>query len=295
MESQLLNIRCDNCGSEYRISSRGEMVCRFCGSMIYLSDKDFESYKNTRDNMLSEDRFMNDVLASDGDVLHLWNSGSKVNFTTGNGTLISLDSYYSVILPEKEMYIGKDRILIVFANSTDVTKFSSSLSQIVYPSADIKDLSRFLPNIIYKATLEDGRGILVISKTENIYPLYLFGNLKATTVAWIISRFENLGCLLEFSNMDFEEIKLENLFINPKMHELYILDGWEGVSKTSKRNYLKDIRKIAKDIMDISTAPKLCIDFLDRAPAPVAYDDFKDWDDVIMNGFNGHNFHQFNT
>ena len=72
MDSKLLDVRCDNCGAEYRISSRGEMVCRFCGSNVYLSDKDFAAYKNTRDNMLMSDRFTNDEAADTGDVLHLW-------------------------------------------------------------------------------------------------------------------------------------------------------------------------------------------------------------------------------
>lgn len=164
----------------------------------------------------------------------------------------------------------------------------------MYPSADIKDLSRFLPNITYKAVLNDGRGIAVISKAENVYPLFLFENLKATTVAWMISRFENLGCLLEFNEMDFDTIRIEDIYINPKTHELFILDGWENVSESSDHNYLKDIRLIAKDIMDISTANEMCMQFLNGEPAPTAYDDFGNWDEVIMKGFGGHNFHQFN-
>ena len=114
-------------------------------------------------------------------------------------------------------------------------------------------------------------------------------------MAWIISRLENLGCLLEFNNMDFRALRVEDLYINPKTHELFILDGWDGVEKTSRRNYLKDIRLIAKDIMDTSTAPELCLKFLDGEPKETAYDDFSAWDEVIMKGFNGHNFHQFNT
>ena len=294
MDSKLLNIRCDNCGAEYRISSRGEMVCRFCGSMVYLSDKDFKAYRNTRDEMLGKDRFTNDEMADDGDILHLWNNGSKVNFTTDKGVNISMDSFYSVITDDKEIYIGSNKILIIFKNFSEVTRFNSSLSQIMYPSADIKDLSRFLPNVTYKAALEDGRGIAVISKAENIYPLFLFENLKATTVAWMISRFENLGCLLEFNEMDFDAIKIEDIYINPKTHELFILDGWENVSGTSSRNYLKDIRQIAKDVMDCSTANEMCMQFLNGEPAATAYDDFGNWDDVIMKGFGGHNFHQFN-
>lgn len=294
MDSKLLNIRCDNCGAEYRISSRGEMVCRFCGSMVYLSDKDFKAYKNTRDEMLSKDRFTNDELANEGDVLHLWNNSSIVRFKTDKGTSIDFESFYSVILSDKETYIGDERIAIVFSDPSVATRFASILTRIAYPSADIKDLSRFLPNIIYKAALDDGRYLLLISKMENVYPLFLFDNLKATTVAWIISRFENMGCLLEFNDMDFADFVIENAYINPKTHELYILDGWEDVSFTPNRNYLKDIRKISLDIMDKATAPKLCMEFLNGAPKDNAYDDFGAWDNVIMNGFEGHKFHKFN-
>ncbi|MDY6340030.1 MAG: hypothetical protein SPL61_10420 [Saccharofermentans sp.] len=295
MDSKLLNVRCDNCGAEYRISSRGEMVCRFCGSNVYLSDMDFKAYKNTRDNMLMSDRFTNDEAADTGDVLRLWNNGSTANFKTIKGVNISFDCYYSVILDDKEVYIGADKIAVIFSNTFSLTNFTVNLSQIEYPSADIKDLSRFLPNIIFKSALEDGRSIIIISKTDNIYPLFLFENLKATTVAWIISRLENLGCLLEFNNMDFRALRAEDIYINPKTHELFILDGWDGVEKTSRRNYLKDMRLIAKDIMDTSTAPELCMKFLDSDPEETAYDDFSAWDEVIMKGFNGHNFHQFNT
>lgn len=295
MDSKLLNVRCDNCGAEYRISSRGEMVCRFCGSNVYLSDMDFKAYKNTRDNMLMSDRFTNDEAADTGDVLRLWNNCSTANFKTIKGVNISFDCYYSVILDDKEVYIGADKIAVIFSNTFSLTNFTVNLSQIEYPSADIKDLSRFLPNIIFKSALEDGRSIIIISKTDNIYPLFLFENLKATTVAWIISRLENLGCLLEFNNMDFRALRAEDLYINPKTHELFILDGWDGVEKTSRRNYLKDMRLIAKDIMDTSTAPELCMKFLDGDPEETAYDDFSAWDEVIMKGFNGHNFHQFNT
>ena len=154
MESKLLNIRCDNCGAEYRISSQGEMICRFCGSKVYLSDKDFKAYKNTRDNMLHNDRFLNDEAADEGDVLRLWNNSSKANFTTVRGSTITLDSYYSVIFDDKEVYIGSDKIAIVFNNPLSAANFPLMLSQMEYPSADIKGLGRFLPNIIYRLILK---------------------------------------------------------------------------------------------------------------------------------------------
>lgn len=294
MDSKLLNVRCDNCGAEYRINSRGEMVCRFCGSVIYLSDKDFEKYKRTRDEMLMNDRFMNDEIQEDGDVLGLWRCGSTVNFTAKTGTVISFESFYSVILPGKEIYIGSEKVAVIFDDKEDITRTSDNVAKMLYPSADIKGLNKYLPNIKYRAELEDGKGLMILSKAENVYPIFLFENLKATTVAWMISRFENLGCLLEFNDKDFPALRAEDVFINPKTHELFLLGGWETVRSTPRRNYLADFRTIAKSIMDESTAPEQCIAFLNREPESTAYDDFKLWDFVIMNGFNGHNFRKFN-
>ena len=253
MDSKLLNVRCDNCGAEYRISSRGEMVCRFCGSNVYLSDMDFKAYKNTRDNMLMSDRFTNDEAADTGDVLRLWNNGSTANFKTIKGVNISFDCYYSVILDDKEVYIGADKIAVIFSNTFSLTNFTVNLSQIEYPSADIKDLSRFLPNIIFKSALEDGRSIIIISKTDNIYPLFLFENLKATTVAWMISRLENLGCLLEFNDMDFRKLADPRISISiPRLMSSLSLTAGRTCRVTLRgETILRIMRLIAKILMDI--------------------------------------------
>ncbi len=293
MESKLMNIRCDNCGAEYRVSSRGELVCRFCGSKIYMTDRDFEDYQHTRDEMLESDRFTNDMAENDGDVLGLWQSASLMDIATESGTHIKFESYYSVALQGKEIYIGKTKIAIIFDNRGDAQGYEDIIKEIVYPSADIKGLGRYLPNITFSSRTADGGYVLILSKEENIYPLFLFSDLKPTTVAWMISRLENLGCLLEFNDMDFRKLALEDLYINPKTHELFIFGGWENVSHSKRRNYLEDLREIAKGLTDINAAPELCRKFLNGRPKSNAYDDFKAWDDVIMNGFGGHNFHQF--
>jgi len=77
MESKLFKVGCDNCGAEYRINSRGEMNCPFCGSKIYLNDKDFEEYLKVRDEMLTKDCINNDLVNTDGDVLGIWHGESS--------------------------------------------------------------------------------------------------------------------------------------------------------------------------------------------------------------------------
>lgn len=293
MESKLFYIRCDNCGSEYRINTRGEMNCPFCGSKIYLSDKDFKAYQKARDEMLVKDKVENDIVNSDGDVLHKWNNELNIVFESVTGKPINIHYFYQFDRADKTVYVGKTKVAIVYDNPDQVAKIERSLGIMEYPSADIKNLSVFFPHIFLKVRLNDDRYLVVYDKQENVYPLAIFNKLDPKQVAWMISRMENFGCLFEYNHFDFSKLEQLDLYINPKTHYLYILDGWENVIMDNPRNYLKQLRVIMKDQMILGRAPQKCIEFLDSLPAEDAYTDFKDWDDVIEHGFNGHNFHHF--
>lgn len=293
MESKLFYIRCDNCGSEYRINTRGEMNCPFCGSKIYLNDKDFEKYRKTRDEMLVKDKVANDLANSDGDVQHKWNNEMNIVFETATGKPVNIHYFYQYDRAGKTVYVGRTKVAIVYDNPEAVEKIERNINIVEFPSADIKDLAMFFPHIFLKVRLNDGRYLVVYDKQENVYPLALFNKLDPKQVAWMISRMENLGCLFEYNQFDFSQIEQLDIYINPKAHYLYIIDGWENVVMRTPQNYLKQLRVIMKDQMILGRAPKECIEFLDSLPASDAYTDFKVWDDVIEHGFNGHNFHHF--
>jgi hypothetical protein len=151
--------------------------------------------------------------------------------------------------------------------------------------------------MIGEYTLKDsyknyGNKCILISKPENAYPLSIFGMLNARTVAWIISRFENLCCLFAFNEIDFTKLNIKDFYINPKSHELYMLGGFDNYIKSNNNTYLYEFRKIALSIMDKSTAPELCLNFLNEKPAKDAFTDFNNWDNVIEKGFGGHNFYK---
>ena len=294
VKSKLFNIRCDNCGAEYRINSRGEMNCPFCGSKIYLNDKDFEEYQKARDEMLVKDKVANDIVNSDGDVLHKWFTESQTTFETANGKIINCKFVYVQPHKHKTVYIGRHHVTIVYDSTIDTAEIINNVDSIQYPSADIKGLRKFLPEVTLSMDLKDNKHLLVFNKPENVYPLSMVHGLDPRQVAWMISRMENLGCLFEFSKVDFRDLTVDAFYFNPKTHEIYLLDSWENaLLGNDPMYYLQAIRRIALDIIIKDAAPKACLDFLQSFPAEDAYADFQAWDDVIERGFNGHKFHHF--
>lgn len=296
MRSKLFCIRCDNCGSEYRISSRGEMNCAFCGSKIYLNDKDFEEYQKVRDEMLMLDKTENDNVNNQGDYLNLWNNECNVTFEAPNGQMISCDYVYMYKKSSKTIYVCRNKIVVIYNRPADYNKVVDNLGSIVYPSADIKNMSKYFPTIVMNIDLKDGRILVVYEKFENIYPIEILSGIDAKSVAWMISRMENIGCLLNFNDFDFYEMSITDFYFNPKTHEVFLFDGLENLYRNSQcpvANYLRKIREFAKEIMDESSAPQKCMDFLNNEATKDAYTDFNNWDDVIMTGFNGHNYHKF--
>ena len=290
--SKLMNITCDNCGAQYRISSRGEMNCRFCGSKVYLNDKDFKNYLKTRDEMLIKDKFNNDSIMTDGDVIGFYRDYSfKYSFDVdGNILVYDVSAIYNE--SNKDIYVGASNIIFAFNDEKDYNNYLNN-RKITFPSADIKKLEKYLPKVVFNGQTKDGKYIVVLDKDENVYPLEIFNvGLNPRTTAWVISRLENLGCLLEFNNIGMDKLSIDDIFINPKTHELYLYGNWENVTGSTK-NYLKSIRSIAKSIPVNAVAPKMYDEFLDSEPENNAYDDFKKWDEVIVKGFGGHNFNKF--
>lgn len=289
MASFLYKVRCDNCGAEYRLNSRGVMLCPFCGSVYNLNDKDFEEFLKTRDEMLQKERFTNDDVNQNGDVLGMWNDNNVATFKDNKGN--TLNCRYSFLLEtyDKLIYVAKNKVTVIGENS-NIYLTSDMLD---YPSADIKRLDKYLPNLIYQTVLEGGNKVLTTySKDENVYPLGLFDNLDAKTVAWITSRLENLNCLFEFNEFLTTRYTINECYINPKTHELYLI-GLVEKTDNFNRPYMVNAREISKSVLNEATANQMYLDFLCGPPASDAYTDFKNWDNVIEKGFNGHNFHRF--
>ena len=171
-------------------------------------------------------------------------------------------------------------------------KYRSGVQQLTYPSADVRDLAQYFPVITGGFELKDGSYLLTVSKSEEVFPLGAFGSLPPVHAAWIVSRIENLCCVMEYSNITHGGIDLDGMFINARTHELYLLGGWENVTVGSSTKDLAMMRQNIKRLIgkEASKAPREFTEFLDKKALPDAYTDFSDWDNVIEKGFGGRRF-----
>lgn len=290
--------KCKNCGGEFEIHTHGELVCPFCGSKQYFTDSDFKGYDEFRDSLLRFLRVSNDEEVENGDVLSLWNHHHTLEVEGQNGESVEISYTFHTVVDGVKVYISKDNAVYVFdrKNKDYVKKMFDRLDNLEYPSADIKDLKRFLPSLNLSLDLKDESILVAFSKPENVYPLFAFSNLSPKHVAWIISRMENFSCLLEFNGLDFKHMDQNGVYINPKTHEAYLIGGWWDVPAAGKGIALTSLRKTATELLGdrIKEGPKMLEEFLASKPQSNAYDDFAAWDAVIENGFGGHHFTKFN-
>ena len=292
----MLKYKCSNCGGEFEIHSHGELKCPFCGTKQYFSDTELAGYKGYRDNVLQYVRSSNDMLFQKGDVLRLWGDGDIEKFDSTDGP-IEVAYTYRTQTDGIDVYINRDSVIYVFPaiKSLLAEKMMGNIGKLEYPSADIKDLRNTLPYLKARYELKDGGVLLAVPKSENVYPLFIFHELHPKHVAWIISRMENLCCLLEFNEKDHLHMDEDDLFINPKSHEAFLYGGWWDLNDGRPRASLQGLRKTAKKLAGerVKEGPAEFGEFLDSRVRDSAYDDFEYWDSVIEKGFGGHHFAEF--
>ena len=168
-----------------------------------------------------------------------------------------------------------------------------------FPPADVKDLKSCFPRLLGRYALEDGGVLLAFERPDNIFPLAMFGSLTADHAAWVVSRMENICCVLEYSGLIHGGISEHSLFINPFTHHAVLFGHWSSARKkgASKENPdLKAIRKTAERMLGTHSgeAPAAFIQFIRSSPAADAYSDFGLWDEVIEKGFGGRRFAKMN-
>ncbi len=293
----MLSFKCTNCGGEFEVHTHGELYCPFCGSRFYFSDRDLREYDDFRDSLLAFARASNDSAAESGDILDCWKYSDRVTFGQRDGGDIDVTYTFRYDMDGVDVLVGRESVVFVFPRSLSgrADRMLDAVERLQYPSADIKGLRRCLPSLRARFDLAESKVLLALEKPENVYPLKAFSNLGSRHVAWIVSRMENICCLLEFNGMDHPSMDEGSLFINPRTHEAFLLGGWWDAEKTGSRKCLRCIREVAERITGekIDDAPAEFREFIRSKPQATAYDDFAAWDAVIEQGFGGHRFTKF--
>lgn len=295
----MFSFKCRNCGGEMTVSRMGDLACPYCGSRNFFSDRELQEYKAFRLQMLE---YLCAIAEDSEDTQSrekLWGHAETAEFTEKDGTDITVQYLYVGNEDGIRMYSARNNVIYIYPSSRThlADAATASLSGMSFPQADMKGLERCFPTLVGRYELKDGSIMMVYAKAEDLYPLAVFGNLSAKHVEWIISRLENIACVLQYNDMSHGGISPESVFINPKTHEAALLGGWHkaNLHGYASEKDLQDIRITAERLLGegYGDAPEPLIRFLQGKPAKDAYDDFAKWDEVIERELGGRHFTKF--
>ena len=302
----MISFKCKNCGGEMSVDSSGALVCEYCGGKSFFEDKELLGYREFRKQMLNYLRGIHDEKAEGKKTEdYLWDNAEETQLETNDGETVTVRYLYSYEDGGATVYLTKNNAIFVFGpgDSNLADNMLSGIQMLTIPPADVKGLHECFPRLNGRYDLKGGGVMLAFARTDNLFPLPMFGSLKPEHVAWIISRLENICCVLDYSNMIHGKIAEETVWINPFNHHAVLMGHWWSASKKGHGKELfgnpdlKGLRQTADKILGIhkDEAPKEMIKFLEEKPSPDAFADFEKWDKVIENGFGGRRFAQMNV
>lgn len=257
----------------------------------------------------------------------------KINKTNGKGVEITYLTSYPFELGM--CYVCNKHVVYVF--DKDKEKYKNNminiLKSIKYRDKEMeKEFSRYFPKIVDTYESTDGKHIVVLEKTIDVYPLknvyeYCDKKLDGKHVAWIISRLSNIACFLKYNDIVHNGINIENCFISTEHHAMLLLGGWWYAvkNKTKMIGTTKEIfdvmptkdklNKIANPTTDLecikligrkllgnancrilmneTTAPETILQFLTKGSSSDAYKEFSEWDVALDKGYGVRKFTPF--
>lgn len=200
-------------------------LCPYCGSKSILFGRDetlYEQFQNQYAALLSQPP---GPTPEEG----FWVEAGKEELLREDGKTIEIAYYAKERTDMCVMYVAKKSILYLFEekHSDYAARYMEITRKLNYPTPDMeRELSNYIPKLLTQCRLSDGRILLAIERKNGVHPLKLLGILLDRHVAWIISRLENLCCLLEYNHIALNALTIENLFVDPANHQIYLYGGW---------------------------------------------------------------------
>ncbi len=302
-------------------------VCPYCGTKSVIFDQDRKLFRQFRNQFAALLNQESENLPEEG----FWVETEKEELVRSDGEIIEISYFAKRRSDMCVLYVARHNIIYLF-ESRDAgyaARYLDMVKRITYPSPEMKrELERYVPRPVTDCLLADGRYFLAIEKPEGVYPLKMLGRLIDRHVAWILSRLENLCCLLEYNDMVLNAFTLENLFVDPGSHQIYLYGGWwfsgfrgaeiAGVSEsvmpyleswskwhnTGKkvcafRTDLESIRLVAANLLGCPRrealrtsrlVPEPFQHFLLQEPEKSPREDFAKWDRVLLESYGERKF-----
>lgn len=221
----MLEFVCKACGGDMKVHRTGELLCPYCGVKNVFTDKQLADYKEYRLRVLEYLRAVAEDRETSASKDAIWSNARTVTFQDAEGDDITIQYLYHGKEKGVDMYAARNNVIYIYPvfKTIQADKAIKAFSRLAFPQADMKGLGRCFPKLAGDYKLKNGSRMLVYSKEEDFYPLGLFGDLIPEHVEWMISRLENIACVLLYNEMEHGGISKESIFINPKTHEAALL------------------------------------------------------------------------
>ncbi len=293
-------VRCPSCGATLDLDNNLMTAkCKFCGSTVTLSPADL-GVDQTTVGVLAE-MFHGDAagvfLKKKLEELNMdeyWKHHAQtVTFVTEDDSVVEISYIHNVTVEKTEIFMGRSNVFLLFNAPEEAKHYVDAASSVQLPPDDKHNMKQFLPEITHQFTLRDRRVLLVITRGRYEYPLVSFRGLPDVHAAWIVSRLENLCCLLQYNHLTVPDLDIRDIYINPETHQAYLYGGLWRANRivgalSSAKTYeaeLRSVRKIASEAMGFSeienaqkAMPEAFYDFLREKPKDDAFSDFAWWD-----------------
>jgi hypothetical protein len=268
--------------------------CQFCGNTITLSPND-----------LGVDMMTSEVLAEmfhgeaagvflkkkmeEINMDEYWKHHAQtVTLVTEDASVVEISYIHQAVSQNTTIFMGRTNVFLLFSDPEEEKRYADTVASLRYPPDDKHPMKPFLPEITHRFVLQDHRVLIVIARGRYEYPLVSFRKLPDTHAAWVVSRLENLCCLLQYNNLSLSDIDIRDIYINPETHQACLYGGLWRARRTSEapcEAELLAVRKIAAATMGFSAiedarsaVPEAFYAFLSEKPKEDAFSDFAWWD-----------------
>lgn len=219
-------LKCKMCGGTLDYDRAQNLaVCPYCGSKSTVFDQDrklFEQFQNQFAALLNQE-------SREAPQEGFWVEASREELTREDGETIEITYLTRRKADMCTVYVARRNIIYIFESrhAAFAARYREMVEKVAYPTPDMKrELENYVPKLVTECRLADGSVFLAIEKKEGVYPLKMLGTFIDRHAAWVVSRLENLCCLLDYNDMVLNGFTAENLFVDPANHQIYLYGGW---------------------------------------------------------------------
>lgn len=222
----MASLQCKMCGGAmeyYKVQNIA--VCPYCGNKSTVFEQDKQLYEQFQNMFAALNNQKTGGTKEEG----FWIETSREELIGEDGEIIQISFLTKSQVDLCTQYVARKNIIYVFKENQEeyAKRFIDRVSRLSYPNQEMeKELRQYVPKITAERKLLDGSMLIAIEKKDGVYPLKMLGILLDRHVAWIISRLENLCCLLEYNKLVLNAITIDNLFVHPEEHQIYLYGGW---------------------------------------------------------------------